>query len=43
MLIDIYVLTDAIDEFSLSVHDTWQIVDADGIGGPPWTSDWVRE
>jgi len=25
MLFDIYLLTDAIDEFPLSVQDTWQI------------------
>jgi len=43
MLFDIYVLTDAIDVFSLSVHDTWNIVDADGINGSPWTPDWIRE
>jgi len=43
MLWDIYVLTDAIDEFPLSVPDTWQIEDVDGINGPPWTLDRVRE
>jgi hypothetical protein len=37
MLIDIYVLTDSIDEFPLSVQDTWQIMDVDGINGPPGT------
>jgi hypothetical protein len=43
MLIDIYVLTDSIDEFPLSVQDTWQIEDADRINGTPWTPDWVME
>jgi len=29
--------------FSLSVQDTWQILDVDGINRRPWTLDWVRE
>ena len=28
---------------SLSVQDTWRIVDVEGINGPPWTSHWFRE
>ena len=39
----IYVSIGAIDGFLLSVQDTWQNGDADGIDGPPWTLDWVRE
>jgi hypothetical protein len=38
MLFDIYVLTDAIDEFPLSVQE-----DVHGINGPPWTQDLVKE
>ena len=40
---DIYALTYAINAFPLSVQDTWQIEDVDGIDGPPWTPDQVRE
>ena len=43
MLFDIFVLVDVIDEFPLSVQDTCQIKDADGIDRPPWTPDRVRE
>ena len=43
MLLDFYVLTNSIDEFPLSVQDNWQIEDATGINGPPWTPDRVRE
>jgi hypothetical protein len=35
MLFDIYVLTDAIDEFPLSVQNTGKIDNVDGINGPP--------
>ena len=43
MLFDIYVLEDVIDEFPLSVENTWQIKDDTGISGPPWTPYRVRE
>ena len=33
----------AIDWFLLSVQDSWQIDDVDGINGPPWTLDRVKE
>jgi hypothetical protein len=43
MLFYIYVLIDAINELHMSVHETWNISDADGINGPPWTPCLVRE
>ena len=43
MLFDYIVLTGAIDWFCLSVQDSRLIEDANGINGPPWTSDRVRE
>ena len=42
-LFDIYVQTSAIDGFLLSVQDTQQIKDVNGINGPPWTLDRVKE
>jgi hypothetical protein len=39
----IYVSTCAINWFLLSVQDSCQVGDADGIDGPPWTLDRVRE
>jgi hypothetical protein len=39
----IYVSTGVIDWFLLSVQDSCQVGDVDGIDGPPWTSDRVRE
>jgi hypothetical protein len=38
-----HVKTGAIDWFLLRVKDSWQIEDVDGIDGPPWTPDRVRE
>jgi len=43
MLFDIFLLTNAIDQFPLSVQDTCQIEDATHINGPPWTLDRDRE
>jgi hypothetical protein len=39
----IFVSTGAIDWFLLSVQDSGLIEDVDGIDGPPWTPDRVRE
>jgi len=35
MLIDIFVLADVIEDFPLSMQDTWHIEDVDGINGSP--------
>jgi hypothetical protein len=39
----IFVSRGAIEWFILSVQDSRQIKDVDGIDGPPWTPDGVRE
>jgi hypothetical protein len=39
----IFLSKGAIDWFLLSVQDSGQIEDANGIDGPPWTMDRVRE
>ena len=39
----IFASTSAIDWFLLSVQDFELIEDVDGIDGPPWTLNWVRE
>jgi hypothetical protein len=39
----IFISTCAIDWFFLSVQDSGPIEDVDGIDGPPWTLDRVRE
>jgi hypothetical protein len=43
MLFDYIVSTCAIDWFLLSVPNYGLIEDVDGIDGPPWTPDRVRE
>jgi hypothetical protein len=43
MYLILIVSTCAIDYFFLSVEDSGQIEDVDGIDGPPWTQDRVKE